>query len=99
MLICLRAAVLRLVGILAQPKVSPGSLPGVGGMGGALLNNHGNLFFLDPEIIDVGVLDGPWAPETPPKGGAAFWSGFWGPRSRTETQKSMNSGPRKNRLS
>ncbi len=31
--------------------------------------NHENLLFRDPEIIDLGGLDGPGAPETTPKGG------------------------------
>ncbi len=41
---------------------------------------HEKLFFLDPETIDLGGLDGPECPKNPPKKrGAkrpAFWSGF-----------------------
>ncbi len=37
---------------------------------------HENLFFLDPEIIDVGGLDGPGAPETTLKGGALLLEWF-----------------------
>jgi hypothetical protein len=46
-------------------------------------------------IIDFGGLGGPGAPETPTKGGAAFWSGFWGPRGRPDPQNLCCLGPGK----